>query len=563
MLRSGSGDRPFALAVLVLLGLCAFLQISSIRGESQTWDEAIEISGGYRYLKTGENRFFLEHPPFGRIWVALPLLAMNPSLPVEDPAWGNWAHVEYGAAFLYRNRVPADTMLFAARSMMIAATLVLGLVLALWSRRRFGSAAALFALGLFVSDPNILAQGRYTKSGLLLTLLCFLACVVWAEYLKRPGKGRLVLTGVLFGLAISTKYSAVFLVPVFVVLAVLHGWQRGVFPWRSWMRAHCAVFGLGLAILLATYAPEAGALLPRTRSMQAMLGQAPSLHSRVDQSTFVGKAIAWTGARLGWRRHSMLVGVAEFAAYSRRGHEAYLLGMHSQRGWWYFYPVAFAVKTPVASLALILLAAGWASVRLLKGWPAVLREVPFAVWTLAVPLAVYVPMCMASTIDTGLRHLLPAYPFLFALVGAAMSRMRGRPWLAALTCVAALETIAVYPHFTAFFNWPCGGPAQGPKYLVDSSLDWGQDLKHLKSYMDDRGISKVCLCYFGTVDPGYYGIRYEPLGSPEEASRSCVLAVSATCLQGVYVPKNEFAWLRSQRPTARVGYSIYVYDLRP
>ncbi len=445
--------------------------------------------------------------------------------------------------------------------MTIAVTLTLGLALALWVRRTFGAAAALFALGLLVFDPNILAQGRYTKSGLLLTLLCFLACLAWAGYLERPGKGRLILTGVLFGLAISTKYAALFLLPVFAVLAVLHGWRRGVFSWKRWMQAHGVVLGLGLAILLAMYAPEAKALLPRTRSMTAACRE-PSLRSQVNQSTFAGRAIAWTGARLGWRRHSMLVGMAEFAAYAQRGHEAYLLGMHSPRGWWYFYPVAFVLKTPVASLVLILLAAGWALRKLWNGRLAILRKVPFAVWTMAVPLVVYVAICLTSTIDTGLRQLLPAYPFLFALAGAALSSMRWRLSLAALALVAALETMAVYPHFTAFFNWASGGPAQGPRYLVDSSLDWGQDLKKLKGYMDEHGISSVCLFYFGTADPGYYGIHFEPVGSPEESSRRCVLAVSATCLQGVYVPEDMFAWLRKQTPTARVGYSIYVYDLR-
>jgi multisubunit Na+/H+ antiporter MnhF subunit len=560
-----NGGRWFPLAVLVLLTVCAFLQVGSIRQESQTWDEAIEIASGYRYLKTGEYRFFLEHPPLGRIAVALPLLLMNPELPVDDPAQGDMPNVQYGADFLYRNRVSADALLLAARSVTIAVTLALGLALAMWVRTAFGAPAAILALAIYVFDPNILAQGRYTKSALLLAMLCFLACIAWARYLERPGRWRVILTGVLFGLAISTKFAALFLVPVFVALALVHGWRRRAFPWRAWILAHCVVFGLGVAILTAMYAPEAKALLPRTRSMTAALGPALSLRSQVNQSTLAGRVIAWTGARLGWRRHSMLVGIAEFAAYNQSGHEAYLLGMHSQRGWWYFYPVAFAVKTPVASLLMIVLAAGWAVMAAVRRrlWRAAsLREVPFAVWTMALPLAAYVAACLTSHIDTGLRHLLPAYPFLFALVAAGLCRFRWRRWLVVLVCAAAVETVAVYPHFTAFFNWAVGGPAQGPRYLVDSSLDWGQDLKKLKLYMDRQGIASVCLVYFGTAEPDYYGIRHEPLLSPEVSSRSCVLAVSATCLWGVYVPVEQFAWLRRQTPTARVGYSIYVYDLR-
>ncbi|MBL0156364.1 MAG: phospholipid carrier-dependent glycosyltransferase [Bryobacterales bacterium] len=546
-----SWKSPFVLCATALLAVCAALQVGSIRQESQTWDEAVEIAGGYRYLKTGENRFFLEHPPLGRILVALPLLLLDPALPASEAQ----GHIAYGADFLYRNRVPADTMLSAARSVTIAVTLALGLALAMWVKRKWGATAALFALALYVFDPNILAQGRYTKSGLLLTLLCFLACVAWSEYLEQPARAWLLATGILFGLAISTKYSAAFLLPAFAVLALVHGWCSGVYPWRAWMRALCVVSGIGAILLLSMFAPEGKALLPRTRGSLAGWGPAESLRSQVDQSTLTGRAIAFTGAHLGWRRHTMLVGMAEFAAYNQRGHEAYLLGMHSPKGWWYFFPVAFAVKTPVASLALILLA-------LLTARRTRLRQVPFAVWTMAVPLAIYVAICFMSHVDTGLRHLLPAYPFLFALMGAALSSVPWRWPAIVLVCLAAVETMAVYPHFTAFFNVAAGGPAQGPRYLVDSSLDWGQDLKKLKRYMDEQGIEQVRLAYFGTAEPEYYGIRSVPLIAQKDANSGGVVAVSATFLHGLYVPESRYAWLRQRTPSARIGYSIYVYDLR-
>ena len=98
---------------------------------------------------------------------------------------------------------------------------------------------------------------------------------------------------------------------------------------------------------------------------------------------------------------------------------------------------------------------------------------------------------------------------------------------------------------------------------MGSNLDWGQDLKKLKRYLDKHGVNNVCLAYFGTADPSYYGIRFEPLEDPERAASGCVLAASATVLQDLFVAPGRFAWLRQQTPAARVGYSIYVYDLRP
>jgi len=562
-----SSGRWFWPLVAGLLAAMGFLQISSIRQESQTWDEAVELAGGYRYLKTGEYRFFIEHPPLGKILVALPLLLLDPVLPADDPVPGDFRHVQYGSAFLYRNKVPAETMLFAARLVTISVTLSLGLVLALWTRRAFGPGAAVFALLLYSFDPNILAQGRYTKSGLLLTLLGFLAVVLWGRYLERPRGATLAATGVVFGLALATKFSAVFLVPVFAGLHIVQWWRRGrPGPVRGLIRPHLVVATLGVVVLLAMYAPEAGALRPTIwRAQPSEAG--PSLRSMTDQSTFTGRAIAWTGARLGLRAHTLFVGLAQFAAYNRRGHPAYLMGRYSDRGWWYYFPLAFAFKTPVGTLAAIALGAGLALAGLAqRGIGAKQRrQASLAVWAMALPILVYLPLCLLSTVDTGLRHVLPVYPFLFALTGAAIVNRSYPGRTAVLSVMGSLviaETLSVYPHFTAFFNRLVGGPANGANYLVDSNLDWGQDLKKLKTYMDQHGIQKVCLSYFGTADPRYHGIVSEALSDPQGVAGECVMAVSATLLQGLYGPRESFAWLRQQPPSARVGYSIYVYDLR-
>jgi len=549
----------FGLLVAVLLAILAYVQVSSIRQESQTWDEAFELAGGYRYLKTGEYRLQIEYPPLGKILVALPLLLLDPSLPSEDPSWGAEREAKYGAAFLYRNRVPADTLLFAGRLVTILVTLSLGLVLALWTRRAFGPATALFALLLYCFDPNVIAQGRYTKAGLLLTSLVFLASITWAGYLERPRRGMLAATGIIFGLALSTKFSALFLLPVFMGLYLVR-WRQsgGAFSVWKFVGAHAVIAMLGMTVLLAMYAPETKGLLPMTRSMRQAEGTAPSLRSRMEQSTLVGRTIAWTGARLGWRVHSLPVGVGYFAAYERHGHEAYLLGMHSQQGWWYYFPLAFFFKTPVATLLAIALAAGL-SLR------ARLRHFPFPLWCMAVPLLAYLPLCLLTHINTGVRHLLPAYPFLFVLISAVLVTPKWRrrtPALGLLALLLIAESLSIYPHYTAFFNRLVGGPSSGPRYLVDSNLDWGQDLKKLKAYLDQHSIPKVCLSYFGAADWGYYGIVSEPLLDPRRAAPDCVLAVSATALQDMYLPKGTFAWLRQQKPSARVGYSIYVYDLR-
>jgi len=136
----------------------------------------------------------------------------------------------------------------------------------------------------------------------------------------------------------------------------------------------------------------------------------------------------------------------------------------------------------------------------------------------------------------------------------------------ALLALLAVESLSIYPTYLAFFNWVSGGPANGRHWLVDSNLDWGQDLIRLKRYLDRNGIRELALCYFGTAPVDYYGIpdsiapTTSQVGNPPRFDG--IVAVSVTPLQGVYVPPDDFAWLRDREPAARIGYSIHVYDFR-
>jgi hypothetical protein len=172
------------------------------------------------------------------------------------------------------------------------------------------------------------------------------------------------------------------------------------------------------------------------------------------------------------------------------------------------------------------------------------------------------------------RYLLPAYPFIFVVIGSLCSQgtviRRSAYCLAIWSAAAALY---VSPHYLAYVNEIAGGPANGYKYLVDSNLDWGQDLTGLKRFMEINGIRRISLSYFGADSPLRYGINYDWLPSyylynPEPEKRVSILpdqliAISATNLQGVYLDsKEEYAWLKSYEPVAKIGYSIFVYDLQ-
>ncbi len=548
---AGAVARPrwFWPAVAALIAVLAVVQVASIRQESQTWDEAIELATGYHYLKTGDLHFHLEHPPLAEMLAALPLLAMNTTLPDNAPN----DELGFGQNFVYSNRVPADALLFAGRLTSIAITCAFALLLAWWTRRKFGTVAAIIALALFVFDPTMIAHGRYIKSDVLFALLSFLCVIAWVSYVERPRATALVATGVALGLATACKFSAVFLFPTLLLLGLRLRW-RGV---RAW----AASTAIAAVVVLCFYAPEAPKLIPMSHNGRLVHADWQPLRMVIRRDTFAGDALAWIGSRLGWRDHSLFLGLAQLAAEDKSGQPAFLFGELSLTGWWYYFPAAFIVKTPTATLAAI----GLALVLGLMKW----RRPNFLTLALLLPMAIYMATAMTSHINIGLRHLLPIYPFLFVLVGATLAAWNGKRKAVVLGVLGAallVESLAIYPHYLAFFNVLSGGPSNGPSLLVDSNLDWGQDVKKLKRYMDQHAIPRVCIAYFGTADLTYNRVSFDWLANDraeaEAMSRHCVLAVSATLLEGVYLADDSFAWLRERQPTARVGYSIYVYDLR-
>jgi predicted membrane-bound dolichyl-phosphate-mannose-protein mannosyltransferase len=548
-------ERAFRPAVALLLALMCAAQIRSALQESQTWDEAIHLAAGYAHLRTGEYRLNPEHPPLQKLLSAAALLPLNPRLPVEHPSWSQRDQVVFGSTFLYHNRVSPERLLLAGRIPTVLLSLGLGLALAMWTRRHFGALPAMFALFFYGTDPNFIAHGHYATTDVAAALFFFLTVVSWDAWTRKPERRKILWTGLWMGLALATKFSMLLLPPLLLVLYAVQRWWGGIAvprfvpAARAWA---CAMLAAALLVGLA-YGPGV---------IQSTL----KLKDAVDRSTTPGRVMHAAGSYLGLPAHPFFTGLDEVARHNKFGHPSYLLGRVSEHGRWQYFPVAFAVKTPTGVLVLLamLLAAAFLRTRRAEGR----TDLPWAV--LVVPPALYFASCLASGINLGVRHLLPMYPFLFVLLATGLFRLfRGRAAAVVVAAVAAIQTVEMaraHPHYLAFFNTLSGGSRNGPRYLLDSNLDWGQDLKNLKRYLDRQGLSSVCLCYFGNANPAYYGIRDEPL--PTTADRearermNCIAAISATPLYGLYAPAESYRWLREQRPSAIVGHSIYVYDLR-
>ena len=554
-------DQHFLRIAGLLLAIMAAVQIGSAIQENPTNDEPIHLTAGYVYLTTGEYSMELEHPPLGRMLAALPLLA----LPLKHiPAERAWAEFK---TLIWASRVSAETILLRTRLVIIALTLLFGAWIARWTRSRFGPTVALLALTFFAFDPTFIAHGHYVTTDLIASLSIFLACTLWADFLETPSWKSLAAAALGLGFALASKYSAVFLL---LVLPLLYcaAWRRNrgqpFFTGRGAIKTLVVMSaGAGLFVFLS-YAPEVRRLIlaPGSENVRA----APLTQSQVDNETS-GEILAANVPNTGLLSFGYFRGLYELIVHNSEGHPAYLLGHFRMQGWWEYFPVAFLVKTPTGVLAACVIAVFslWQGRR--RAPPALLSL------CLALPPLAFFALAMRSSINIGVRHILPVYPFLYVLLafvlidyGPLLLRGAWRWTVVALIVLVSVESLSVYPHYLAFFNWCSGGPVNGSRYLLDSNIDWGQDLKNLAAFVKDHHMTPLCTALFSAAPPTYYGIAARDLnqtGMPEGLENlPCVVAVSVNLLQGLYNSPSRYAPLRRRQPLARIGYSIYLYDLR-
>ncbi len=249
---------------------------------------------------------------------------------------------------------------------------------------------------------------------------------------------------------------------------------------------------------------------------------------------------------------------------------AFLLGERNVGGWWYFFPVAFVLKTPIAlHVFMVLAVAGaWMAARggRWRSWAGHGARAP------AAGALLFVSAVMLSGFNIGVRHMLPAMPLVCILVAQGVAplwaRARGAARAALGLVFAALvaSSASQYPWFISYLSEYAAGRAVH-ETLVDSSTDWGQGLVALRGFMRERGIDEVALGYFGSALPRGYGIRYVSLPSflelPGDAARAPgppYIVVSATLLVGNYVRGDPYRLLRASKPVAIVGGTLYVFD---
>ncbi len=432
-----------------------------------------------------------------------------------------------------------------------------------WLLVRRGWVIGAFGGGLTALSPSILAAVSIATTDACFTLFAIVSLAMLHRYQLRPSKRTLALAGVGLGLALASKQSAVVLTPVVLLELFLKRPKRtpGATEVDHWIHV-VVVTGLRFSAVLAImfmvdwslYAFRFAPAFGEGGTQTEMPIVVPMITRYLPNGDAILEAIRRTGPPLAY---DTLMGQIRHAT---NGHGAYLMGMHSQRGWWYFFPIAIALKSTPAELVLFALAAILAVRR--SSWTDPTRRVWMA------SLISLLGLAMCSSINIGHRYILLAYP-LVTLIAAdsiadlSLRRARAAAMVgSALLAWQAVSVMGVAPHYLCYFNSFCGGPSQGYRYLLDSSLDWGQGLPALRKELEARRYHKVALMYFGTALPEAYGLRSIPygLGNDPIAEGCDWLAISATSSQGLYGDP-ELSLPFDALPKRQAAYSIFYYDL--
>lgn len=535
-------------AGLLLIGLALFAAqcLTVSPHKSAAFDEQYHLTAGYSYLHTGDFRLATTHPPLmGMIGATALLPDPAIALPLDHPAWQSGDRFLFSDVFLWEANPDPQQLFVAARRPIVGVGLLLLLVLYGWARQLWGRQGALLVLIFAVFDPNLLANARVVTTDLGLS--CFLALAIWRlwRWLEAPSWLTLLYAGLAAGLAMSAKYTGLLFWPAAVIVLLLYPRRPG--SARLWQRT-LALVGMGLTAAVVVWT-----------LYRFEIGVMPDGPLRFPiPAPFYWQQLWWSFNRI--------IDLQAARLDFFWGEPGY--------GWWNYFPVALSLKTPLPLLLLSLFGL-WGALRRRQG------HLVLILWTL--PL-LFLLLGMSGVLTIGYRHLLPAIPLFIVQAGGAVALIEGMParrltygLLTALLLWFLVSVLRVYPHQEAYFNELAGDWTKWSTFLVDSNLDWGQDLPALREWMAAHGVEQVNLAYFGKGVPEKYGVHYQPLPGYLRFVEGVELnaynpitpepgwyAISATSLRLGLMQRESvdlYAFFRDKQPVGRAGYSIYLYEV--
>jgi hypothetical protein len=540
------------------------------------------------HWQLGRFDLYRVNPPLVRLVAALPVVALGPK--THWHAYGNGrrerAEWLFASEFVKSNRETSFWYVTLARWACIPFSLCGAWISFRWARELYGSAAGLLAATLWCSSPNILANAQMITPDTGAAALSVASAYAFWQWLKEPGWDRALVAGAAMGIAELIKTTLIVFFALYPALWLF---------WRQWGRQQCG--GRGLAARAPGFCRIQAAQLATILGLSVYivnvgygfedsferLGDLPfasaALTGSADDSVAAERVNRFADTCLRCLPvlfpKNYVLGIDQQRREFEIKYWSYLAGEWRFGGWWYYYLYALAIKVPLGIWALLALAiAASATVR---GYSAAWRDEMI----LLMPIAVVLALVGSQTgFSRHMRYVLPIFPFAFIWISkVARSVDLGHGCAACLASVALAWSVSsslwIYPHSLSYFNETVGGPMGGHAHLLDSNIDWGQDLLYLKRWLKEHPEAEpIGLAYSlpaWLLDPKDVGVKYTlPPPGPQAAPGDWPIAAGETGpLPGWYAVfvgrlrdrDAQYAYFSRFKPVATGGYSVYIYHI--
>jgi 4-amino-4-deoxy-L-arabinose transferase-like glycosyltransferase len=505
----------FAILMLILF---VVLCVTSFQKKTVAGDEPTYLqSAGYMYFK-GDFKTNLEHPPLLKMIIGLPLIFLN-----QD-----------------QNILPY------CRLIVTLLGTILGITIYLFTKKIYGINAALFALFLYTLSPNILAHSRLATLDIGTTLFFFLAITSFILFLEKQNIKWLFITGIVFGLALGTKFTTILLGPIFIIIIITFYFYKKNFEIKYINKyippnytknttfhliiGFISIMFIGIIVLHLLYLPQ-GEL---NQDGQTVFNQMSENNIVKIQKLFLPD--------------NYVFGLGLQGLHSEFGQDAYLFGMRSETGWWYYYILALIIKIPIAMLLFFILSITFICLKKIKN--KLKHKDTFNEWILIIPVVIFFGyFSFLNNVNIGIRYIMPIYPFIFIYVSKLVN-LKINYWkyiLILLFLWYALSSFFIYPHYLNYFN-EFVGPENGYKYLLDSNVDWNQNGQYVQEYGN-----KI----------------FEETGTRMITNPNCeptqgIIAISVNRVHGLSQEDTDcYSWLREgYEPIDMIVYTHFIYDTR-
>jgi len=600
---------------IILLATFALLAFTSMWDDNANYDERIHLPAGYSYVTQQDMRLNPEHPPLVKDLAVLPLLLMKINFPYKSWGWNTsltadssrtpaWqTDVGFGNDLLYYSGNDAQKMMRYGRIPIILIGILLGFYIFRFARELWGDLAGIIALGFYSFSPTFLAHTRLVTTDVAAAAAFFISFYYLYKWLKISTYRNLFIFGIVLGISFLTKFSSFLSVPIFgfIVLVRILLQERGKKLWafKKYLGGFILVLIIAYLVVGAVYAYH----------IWNYPIQKQAIDSAFILSTFGFRPLAnfsvWLSSQpvlRAWGHY--FLGVLMTLQRSGGGNTTYYFGEVSANGSRSYFPLVYLIKEPLAYVLLAFFALFLAlkkfvvykisDGKLFRQDFSNLLKNNFAEFGMLAIIVVYWIFSIKSNLNIGVRHILPTLPFIYALTARQISfwikggvmrisnykgfwQLFGLYWqrlkrgiiIVVLFIWAIISVVSVWPSFLAYFNGIAGGPDNGYKFVVDSNLDWGQDILRLAQFIEKNNIKEIKMDYFSGAPAEYYIKTAKITTFNREVPQKGWLAVSATILMGACksdkIPcsysERAYTWLDSYKPVSKIGYSIFVYKI--